>query len=192
MAQALRVVIFQPAAREFAEADGVAAAADGAPALPFRLQFLAAQVVGDLLVRAVVGAGEGGARQREGEGVGGLEPAAAEKAEGEAGAQHLHLLDAERLRRALGGVLQAHVQQPGEEIDLVDDAAALRGGDEGADGRWEYAGRVTWISGQAEFTPKTIQTRDERANLVYAVKVAVRNDGFIKRGMYGEMEITAN
>ena len=60
--------------------------------------------------------------------------------------------------------------------------------DEGADGRREYAGRVTWISGQAEFTPKTIQTRDERANLVYAVKIAVENDGLLKLGMYGEVD----
>lgn len=58
--------------------------------------------------------------------------------------------------------------------------------DMGEDDRREYPGTVSWISDQAEFTPKTIQTRDERANLVYAVKVAVKNDGYIKRGMYGE------
>ena len=58
--------------------------------------------------------------------------------------------------------------------------------DQGEKGRKTYKGRLTWISDQAEFTPKTIQTRDERANLVYAVKVAVLNDGFIKIGMYGE------
>ena len=56
--------------------------------------------------------------------------------------------------------------------------------DRGESDRREYPGTVTWISDQAEFTPKTIQTRDERANLVYAVKVAVRNDGYIKKGMY--------
>ena len=60
--------------------------------------------------------------------------------------------------------------------------------DEGEDGRREYAGRVTWIASQAEFTPKTIQTRDERANLVYAVKIAVENDGLLKLGMYGEVK----
>lgn len=60
--------------------------------------------------------------------------------------------------------------------------------DQGKDGRKEYAGTVTWISDKAEFTPKTIQTRDERANLVYAVKVSVRNDGMIKKGMYGEVK----
>lgn len=57
--------------------------------------------------------------------------------------------------------------------------------DEGQEGSRPYKGRITWISDQAEFTPKTIQTRDERANLVYAVKVAVPNDGRIKLGMYG-------
>ena len=48
-----------------------------------------------------------------------------------------------------------------------------------------YKGTVTWISAKSEFTPKTIQTRDERANLVFAVKVAVKNDGILKIGMYG-------
>ena len=62
--------------------------------------------------------------------------------------------------------------------------------DMGEKDRREYPGTVTWISDQAEFTPKTIQTRDERANLVYAVKVAVKNDGYIKRGMYGEIIIS--
>ena len=60
--------------------------------------------------------------------------------------------------------------------------------DDGTEGYRRYAGRITWISEQAEFTPKTIQTRDERADLVYAVKIAVTNDGFIKLGMYGEVE----
>lgn len=57
--------------------------------------------------------------------------------------------------------------------------------DYGGDSVKEYQGTVTWISDQSEFTPKNIQTRDERENLVYAVKVAVKNDGFIKLGMYG-------
>lgn len=61
--------------------------------------------------------------------------------------------------------------------------------DQGKSDRKEYKGTVTWISDKAEFTPKTIQTRDERANLVYAVKIRVRNDGYIKRGMYGELKI---
>lgn len=60
--------------------------------------------------------------------------------------------------------------------------------DQGTSGRKEYAGTLVWISNKAEFTPKTIQTRDERANLVYAVKIAVKNDGLIKLGMYGEVK----
>ena len=51
----------------------------------------------------------------------------------------------------------------------------------------EYEGTITWISSKSEFTPKTIQTQDERANLVYAVKVAVKNDGFLKIGMYAAL-----
>lgn len=61
--------------------------------------------------------------------------------------------------------------------------------DFGEDGNREYKGVIEWISDKAEFTPKTIQTRDERANLVYAVKIAVKNtDGLIKIGMYGEVD----
>jgi HlyD family secretion protein len=52
----------------------------------------------------------------------------------------------------------------------------------------EYPGTIEWISDKAEFTPKTIQTKDERANLVYAMKVKVPNDGFLKIGMYGEVK----
>ena len=52
-----------------------------------------------------------------------------------------------------------------------------------------YEGKITWISDTSEFTPKTILTNDERADLVYAVKVAVENDGYIKIGMYGELAI---
>lgn len=56
--------------------------------------------------------------------------------------------------------------------------------DDGSANPKEYTGRVIWISSQAEFTPKDIQTRDERAELVYAVKVAVPNDGSLRLGMY--------
>lgn len=52
----------------------------------------------------------------------------------------------------------------------------------------EYPGVITMIADKAEFTPKTIQTKDERANLVYAVKIAVKNDGVLKIGMYGEIQ----
>ncbi|QEC68802.1 HlyD family efflux transporter periplasmic adaptor subunit [Panacibacter ginsenosidivorans] len=51
-----------------------------------------------------------------------------------------------------------------------------------------YDGTIIWISGKAEFTPKTIQTKDERANLVYAIKIKVKNDGYLKIGMYGEVK----
>ena len=51
----------------------------------------------------------------------------------------------------------------------------------------DYTGTITWISDKAEFTPKTIQTKEERANLVYAVKIKVKNDGYLKIGMYGEV-----
>lgn len=53
----------------------------------------------------------------------------------------------------------------------------------------EYPGTITWISDKAEFTPKTIQTKEERANLVYATKVKVKNDGYLKIGMYGEVKL---
>lgn len=60
--------------------------------------------------------------------------------------------------------------------------------DSGEDGVREYEGTVSWISDQSEFTPKTIQTRDERANLVYAIKVSFINDGYVKIGMYGDLK----
>jgi HlyD family secretion protein len=52
----------------------------------------------------------------------------------------------------------------------------------------EMTGIIKWVSDKAEFTPKTIQTKEERANLVYAVKIDVKNDGFLKIGMYGEVK----
>ena len=58
--------------------------------------------------------------------------------------------------------------------------------------RKEYAGTISWISSRSEFTPKTILTDDERADLVYAVKVAIKNDGFVKIGMYGEVKLIDN
>lgn len=61
--------------------------------------------------------------------------------------------------------------------------------DSGKEERKEYRGTISWIADKAEFTPKTIQTKDERANLVYAIKVRIANDGLIKRGMYGELKL---
>lgn len=58
--------------------------------------------------------------------------------------------------------------------------------DNGSDGYKSYNGTLYWISDKAEFTPKTIQTKEERANKVYAVKIRVQNDGYLKIGMYGE------
>ena len=67
----------------------------------------------------------------------------------------------------------------GDEVKVV----ANFGGEE----RYDYTGRVAWISSESEFTPKTIQTKDSRANLVYAVKIAVENDGRLKIGLAGEV-----
>jgi HlyD family secretion protein len=61
--------------------------------------------------------------------------------------------------------------------------------DFGENERREYDGIVTWISSEAEFTPKTIQTKEERANLVYAIKILVKNDGYLKIGMYGDVRL---
>lgn len=61
--------------------------------------------------------------------------------------------------------------------------------DNGKDDYKEVSGTVTWIASKAEFTPKTIQTKDERANLVYATKIKVKNDGYLKIGMYGEVKL---
>lgn len=61
--------------------------------------------------------------------------------------------------------------------------------DFGGDEQYEYPGTITWIAQESEFTPKSIQTKDSRANLVYAVKVAVRNDGRLKLGQYGEVRL---
>lgn len=60
--------------------------------------------------------------------------------------------------------------------------------DFGGDKRYDYEGEIAWISPESEFTPKSIQTRDTRANLVYAVKVAVKNDGRLKIGLAGEVK----
>lgn len=61
--------------------------------------------------------------------------------------------------------------------------------DFGGEERYDYVGRVAWISPESEFTPKTIQTKDSRANLVYAVKIAVENDGRLKIGLAGEVKL---
>ncbi len=62
--------------------------------------------------------------------------------------------------------------------------------DDGKNKYRETTGTISWISDKAEFTPKTIQTKEERANLVYAIKVRVKNDGLLKIGMYGEIVLS--
>ena len=61
--------------------------------------------------------------------------------------------------------------------------------DFGGDEQYDYPGTITWIAEESEFTPKSIQTNDSRANLVYAAKVAVKNDGRLKIGQYGEVRL---
>lgn len=75
---------------------------------------------------------------------------------------------------------QLSVVKLGDEVTVYADF--------GGDDKKAYTGKVTWIADEAEFTPKTILTDDERANQVYAVKIAVENDGMIKLGMYGEVK----
>jgi len=64
--------------------------------------------------------------------------------------------------------------------------------DDGTKKYTEYQGQVSWISDKSEFTPKTIETKEERANLVYAVKIRVKNDGYLKIGMYGEVKFLSD
>ena len=83
------------------------------------------------------------------------------------------------LRAYISGIQLSQVQL-GQAVKVMID-----------DGKKTYrtlSGTITWISDKAEFTPKTIQTKDERANLVYAIKIKVKNDGFLKIGMYGEVK----
>lgn len=69
----------------------------------------------------------------------------------------------------------------GQEVTVIADF--------GDDKQYEYKGTVTWIAEESEFTPKSIQTKDSRANLVYAVKISVENDGRLKLGQYGEVRL---
>lgn len=74
----------------------------------------------------------------------------------------------------------AHIQL-GQAVTVIADF----GGDE----QVSYEGIISWISAESEFTPKGIQTRNSRANLVYATKIAVHNDGKLKIGLYGEVKL---
>ena len=83
-------------------------------------------------------------------------------------------------------ILRAYVTGPQfSQLKLNQPVAVLV--DDAQGGYREYPGTVEWISDKAEFTPKTIQTKDERENLVYATKIRVKNDGLLKIGMYGEV-----
>ena len=83
------------------------------------------------------------------------------------------------LRAYINGVQLSQVKLGQQVKVLIDD---------GKDSYKELSGTITWISDKAEFTPKTIQTKEERANLVYAMKIKVKNDGYLKIGMYGEVK----
>jgi HlyD family secretion protein len=83
------------------------------------------------------------------------------------------------LRAYITGSQLAQVKLNQEVKVLVDD---------GKEGFREYKGTLTWISDKAEFTPKTILTKEERTNLVYAIKIKVKNDGLLKLGMYAEVK----
>ena len=73
------------------------------------------------------------------------------------------------------------------KVNLGDEVTVIA--DFGGNEQYEYKGRVAWISSESEFTPKNIQTKDSRANLVYAVKIAVKNDGRLKIGLAGEVKL---
>lgn len=85
-------------------------------------------------------------------------------------------IDRMYLRAYITSEQLAHVKL-GDQVTVYSDYGAAE--------QKAYEGAVTWISDRSEFTPKTILTKDERANLVYAVKIAVKNDGYLKIGMYG-------
>ena len=124
-----------------------------------------------------------------------------------------------RIASPIGGTVLAKYKNAGELVSMgtplmkvanldamylrayftSDQLAALNLGDEvevtadfGGDQQYAYKGTVMWIASESEFTPKAIQTRNTRANLVYAVKIAVKNDGRLKVGMYGETKIINN
>ena len=83
--------------------------------------------------------------------------------------------------RAFVGEEQLGLVKIGENVTVLTDMP---------DGKYkEWPGKVTWISAEAEFTPKVIQTKEERTNLVYAVKIKVRNDGSLKIGMPAELKL---
>jgi HlyD family secretion protein len=84
-------------------------------------------------------------------------------------------------------ILRAYIS--GDQFDQVKTNETVKVLVDDGKGQYKmYEGLIEWISDKAEFTPKTIQTKDERADLVYAVKIKVKNDGLLKIGMYGEVK----
>lgn len=84
-------------------------------------------------------------------------------------------------------ICRAYISEPQlSDVKLGDEVAVLIDSSDG--GLKEYKGVITWISSKAEFTPKIIQTKEERINLVYAMKIKVANDGFLKIGMPAEVK----
>ena len=82
------------------------------------------------------------------------------------------------LKAYVSGIQLPHIKLNQEVTVLIDDTK---------ESNKSYKGYISWISDKAEFTPKTIQTKEERVNLVYAIKVKVKNDGSMKIGMPGEV-----
>jgi HlyD family secretion protein len=88
-------------------------------------------------------------------------------------------------------ILRAYIT--GDQLDQVKIGQTVKvSTDDGKGGYKDTEGVITWVNDQSEFTPKTIQTKNERANLVYAIKVSVKNDGYLKIGMYGEVAWNKN
>ncbi|MCA0426147.1 MAG: HlyD family efflux transporter periplasmic adaptor subunit [Bacteroidetes bacterium] len=84
--------------------------------------------------------------------------------------------------------MELRVYVTGDQLPKLKLGQELQIRTDSANGAYSYhTGTLSWIATQAEFTPKTIQTKDERANLVYAAIVKVKNNGFLKIGMYGEL-----
>ena len=83
-------------------------------------------------------------------------------------------------------ILRAYIT--GDQLHQVKVGQKVKVSTDDGNGKYkETEGVITWINDKSEFTPKTIQTKNERANLVYAIKASVKNDGYLKIGMYGEL-----
>jgi len=81
--------------------------------------------------------------------------------------------------------LKAYISEP--QLATIKEGQKVTISIDYQDGQKDFEGTITWVSSESEFTPKIIQTKEERVNLVYAIKVAVENDGYLKLGMPGEV-----